>query len=90
MCEEFACPPSVAVEQPWALTLRIMDLRRYARLHAALHQAEQSEGADTLTGFEEVWRMRTAIYGGGAEPLALPETAPDELARMRTEQELFG
>ena len=40
ICEEFSCPPDVAVRQPLWLTLRIIELRQYARTKTAVDAAK--------------------------------------------------
>lgn len=81
------------MDQPFQLALRIMDLRRYARLKAELDRLRQTEGVDPATcmqpGFEEVWHTEAALNGhpmGGADGTVSTE----ELAQRRAERELFG
>lgn len=43
LCEEFGIPPSVAVREPLALCLRIVEMRAYARVREAARNASQDE-----------------------------------------------
>lgn len=45
VCEEFGVSPSEAVQQPVALTLRIMELRAYARAKEAVERAQSEDDA---------------------------------------------
>lgn len=54
MCEEFNCPPSVALKQPVALTFAVMELRAYARAYALVTDEDTDEEALTKLGVPSV------------------------------------
>lgn len=72
------------MREPLELVLRILQLRRYARLKAAVEQAEAQE-QDPPRGYETVWKVRGLVAAGKSES-DLPTL--DDQAQI--ERELFG
>ncbi len=61
ICEAFHCLPSVAVEEPLALALDIIELREYAETWRALKDAKPGQ-APPATPMTEVVREAMAAH----------------------------
>lgn len=61
ICEEFSCTPSEAIRQPLGLTLRIIELRAYARAKQALAEAQSETDVPQTPAVEWVWEVEQEL-----------------------------
>lgn len=60
ICQEFGCTPAEALRQPRDLTLRIVELRRYAEAKHLVETAKSQADIPADMGHWTRWVMRVA------------------------------